>query len=59
MKLSTIIGLLAEFKRLVMDEVKDTWVKNRILFYLSGMFDADDIAIFNNIENIYSNVKHL
>lgn len=42
-----------------MDEVKDTGVKNRILFYLSGMFDADDIAIFNNIENIYSNVKHL
>lgn len=55
----TIIALLAEFKHLVMDEVKDQNVKNNILNYLYGMFDANDIAIFNNIGDIYFNTEHL
>lgn len=55
----TIIALLAEFKHLVMDEIKDQNVKNAILNYMYGMFDADDIAIFNNIGKIYDNTKHL
>lgn len=58
-KVITIIALLVEFKHLVMSEVKDQNVKNAILNYMYDMFDDDDIAIFNNIGNIYDNTKHL
>ena len=54
----SIIALLAELRAQVKD-IKDPKIRNEILDFMYANFDADDIAIFNNINNIMSNVKHL
>ena len=54
----SIIALLAELRAQVKD-IKDTKIRDEILDFMYANFDADDIAIFNNINNIMSNVKYL
>ena len=54
----SIIVLLAELRAQVKD-IKDTKIRNEILDFMYANFDADDIAIFNSINNIMSNVKYL
>jgi len=54
----SIIVLLAELRAQVKD-IKDTKIRDEILDFMYANSDADDIAIFNNINNIMSNVKHL
>lgn len=54
----SIIALLAELKAQV-EDIKDPKIKNEILDFMYANSDADDIAIFNNINNIMSNVKYL
>ena len=54
----TIIALLAELKAQVKD-IKDTKIRDEILDFMYANSDADDIVIFNNIDNIMSNVKYL
>lgn len=54
----SIIALLAELRAQVKD-IKDPKIRNEILDFMYANSDADDIAIFNNINNIMSNVKHL
>ena len=54
----SIIALLAELRAQVKD-IKDPKIKNEILDFMYANSDADDIAIFNNIDNIMSNVKYL
>ena len=54
----SIIALLAELRAQVKD-IKDTKIRDEILDFMYANFDADDIAIFNSINNIMSNVKYL
>ena len=54
----SIIALLAELKAQV-EDIKDPKIKNEILDFMYANSDADDIAIFNNINKIMSNVKYL
>ena len=54
----SIIALLAELRTQVKD-IKDPKIKNEILDFMYENFSADDITIFNNINNIMSNVKYL
>ena len=54
----SIIALLAELRAQVKD-IKDTKIRDNILDFMYTNFDADDIAIFNSINNIMSNVKYL
>lgn len=54
----SIIVLLAELRAQVKD-IKDTKIRDEILDFMYANSDADDIAIFNNINNIMSNVKYL
>ena len=54
----SIIALLAELKAQV-EDIKDPKIRNEILDFMYANSDADDIAIFNNINNIMSNVKYL
>lgn len=54
----SIIALLAELRTQVKD-IKDSKIRNEILDFMYANFDADDVALFNNINNIMSNVKHL
>ena len=54
----SIITLLAELKAQVKD-IKDSKIRDEILNFMYANSDADDIAMFNNINNIRSNVKYL
>ena len=54
----SIIALLAELRTQVKD-IKDSKIRDEILNFMYANFDADDIAMFNNINNIRSNVKYL
>lgn len=54
----SIITLLAELRAQVKD-IKDSKIRDEILNFMYANSDADDIAIFNNINNIRSNVKYL
>lgn len=54
----SIIALLAELRAQVKD-IKDPKIRNEILDFMYANSDADDIVIFNNIDNIMSNVKYL
>lgn len=54
----SIIALLAELRTQVRD-IKDPKIRNDVLNFMYDNFNADDVAIFNNINNIMSNVKHL
>ena len=54
----SIIVMLAELRAQVKD-IKDTKIRDEILDFMYANSDADDIAIFNNINNIMSNVKYL
>lgn len=54
----SIIALLAELRAQVKD-IKDSKIRDEILDFMYANSDADDIAIFNNINNIMSNVKYL
>ena len=54
----SIIVLLAELRAQVKD-IKDTKIRDEILDFMYANSDADDIVIFNNIDNIMSNVKYL
>lgn len=54
----SIIALLAELRTQVKD-IKDSKIRNEILDFMYANFNADDVALFNNINNIMSNVKHL
>lgn len=48
----------AELRAQVKD-IKDPKIRDKILDFMYANFDADDIAIFNSINNIMSNVKYL
>ena len=54
----SIITLLAELRAQVKD-IKDHKIRDEILDFMYANSDADDIAIFNNINNIMSNIKYL
>ena len=54
----TIIALLAALKNNV-NHIKDLKIKDEILGYVYENFDADDIALFNDIDKIWDNVKYL
>lgn len=54
----SIIALLAGLRAQVKD-IKDPKIRDKILDFMYANFDADDIAIFNSINNIMSNVKYL
>ena len=54
----SIIALLAELRTQVKD-IKDPKTRNEILDFMYENFDADDVAIFNNINNIMDNTKYL
>ena len=54
----SIITLLAELRAQVKD-IKDSKIRDKILNFMYANSDSDDIAIFNNINNIMSNVKYL
>ena len=54
----SIITLLAELRAQVKD-IKDSKIRDEILNFMYANSDADDIAMFNNINNIRSNVKYL
>ena len=54
----SIIALLAELKAQV-EDIKDPKIRNEILDFMYANSDTDDIIIFNNINNIMSNVKYL
>ena len=54
----SIIALLAELRAQVKD-IKDPKIRDEILDFMYENFDANDIVIFNNIDNIMSNVKYL
>lgn len=54
----SIIALLAGLRTQVKD-IKDPKIRNEVLDFMYANFDADDVALFNNIDNIMSNVKHL
>lgn len=54
----SIIALLSELRAQVKD-IKDPKIRDEILDFIYANSDADDIAIFNSINNIMSNVKYL
>ena len=54
----SIITLLAKL-RVQVKNIKDPKIRDEILDFMYANSDADDIAIFNNINNIMSNVKYL
>ena len=54
----SIITLLAKL-RVQVKNIKDPKIRDKILDFMYANFDADDIAIFNSINNIMSNVKYL
>lgn len=54
----SIIALLAELRTQVKD-IKDPKTRDEILDFMYENFDADDVAIFNNINNIMDNTKYL
>ena len=54
----TIIALLAELRTQVKG-IKDSKTRNEILDFMYENFNADDVAIFNNINRIMDNVKYL
>ena len=54
----SIITLLAKL-RVQVKNIKDPKIRDKILDFMYANSDADDIAIFNNINNIMSNVKYL
>ena len=54
----TIIALLAELRDNV-NRIKDPKIKDEILGYMYENFDADDIALFNDIDKIWDNAKYL
>ena len=54
----SIIALLAELRRQVKD-IKNPEIRDDILDFMYENFDADDVTIFNNINNIMDNVKYL
>ena len=54
----SIITLLAEL-RVQVKNIKDPKIRDEILDFMYANSDADDIAIFNNINKIMSNVKYL
>ena len=54
----SIITLLAELRAQVKD-IKDSKIRDEILNFMYANSDADDITMFNNINNIRSNVKYL
>ena len=54
----TIIALLAALRDNV-NHIKDTKIKDEILGYMYENFDANDIALFNDIDNIWNNAKYL
>ena len=54
----TIIALLAELRDNV-NRIKDSKIKDEILRYVYENFDADDIALFNDIDKIWDNAKYL
>ena len=54
----TIIALLAELRDNI-NRIKDTKIKDEILSYMYENFDADDIALFNDIDKIWDNAKYL
>ena len=48
----TIIALLAELRDNV-NRIKDPKIKDEILGYMYENFDADDVALFNDIDKKY------
>lgn len=54
----TIIALLAALRNNV-NRIKDPKIKDEILSYMYKNFDADDIALFNDIDKIWDNAKYL
>ena len=54
----TCIALLSELKNLVND-IKDSKIKKEILDFMYANFSIDDMAIFHNIGNIFSNMKYI
>ena len=54
----TIIALLAALRDNV-NRIKDLKIKDEILGYMYENFDADDIALFNDIDKIWDNAKYL
>ena len=54
----SIITLLAKL-RVQVKNIKDPKIRNEILDFMYANSDTDDIIIFNNINNIMSNVKYL
>ena len=54
----SIITLLAEL-RVQVKNIKDPKIRDKILDFMYANSDTDDIVIFNNINNIMSNVKYL
>lgn len=54
----SIIALLAELRTQVKG-IKDPKTRDEILNFMYENFDADDVAIFNNINNIMNNTKYL
>lgn len=54
----SIIALLAALRAEVKD-IKDPKTRDEILDFMYENFDADDVAIFNSINNIMDNVKCL
>ena len=54
----TIIALLAALRDNV-NHMKDPKIKDEILGYMYENFDADDIALFNDIDKIWDNAKYL
>lgn len=54
----SIIVLLAELRAQVKD-IKDTKIRDEILDFMYANSDADDIEMFNSINDIMSNVKYL
>ena len=54
----SIITLLAKL-RVQVKNIKDPKIRDKILDFMYANSDTDDIVIFNNINNIMSNVKYL
>lgn len=50
--------MLAELRDNV-NRIKDLKIKDEIFGYMYENFDADDIALFNDIDKIWDNAKYL
>ena len=50
--------MLAELKDNI-NRIKDPKIKDEILGYMYENFNANDIALFNNIDKIWNNAKYL